>query len=78
MINIPAMATSGTLALDLPGPGDHHAALHGGGDDGGAPPTVVPTPTLVHVVLPLKPTCSRICAHTRFKTCLLNYEGTRR
>ena len=54
MINIPAMATSGTLALDLPGPGDHHAALHGGGDDGGAQPTVVPTPTLIHIVKPLK------------------------
>ena len=58
MISIPAMATSGTLALDLPGPGDHHAALHGGGDDGGAPPTVVPTTSLIHIVKPLKFACS--------------------
>ena len=58
MISIPAMATSGTLALDLPGPGHHHAALPGGGDDGGAPPTVVPTPSLIHVVKPLKSACT--------------------
>ena len=33
VISIPAMTTSGTLPLHLPGPGQHHAALHGGGID---------------------------------------------
>ena len=66
------MPTPGTLAHDLPGPGHHHAALYGGGDDGGAPPTRVPTPTLIHVVIALKPACSRICANTRLRVCLLH------
>ena len=69
--------TSGTLALDLPGFGHHHAALRGDEDDGGAPATLMPTPTLIHVVIALKPTCSKICTHTRLKTCLINHEGTR-
>ena len=75
MISIPAMPTSGTLAVDLPGPGDHHAALHGIGDGGGAPLTVVATPTLVYIIHPLKPACSRIGTNTSLKTVLLHTKG---
>ena len=59
MISIPTVATLGALALDLPGPDHHHAALHGGVDDGGAPPTVLATSPLVHVVMSLEPAGSR-------------------
>ena len=69
------MPTPGTLALDLPGPGDHHAAGHGGGDGGGAQPIVVATPTLVHIIHTLKPACSRIGTNTSLKTALLYTKG---
>ena len=73
------MPTSGALALDLSGPGDHHATGHGAGegvgDGGGARPTVPPTPTLVHIIHPLKPACSRIGTNTSLKTALLYTKG---
>ena len=64
MISIPTVTTLGALALDLPGPDHHHAALLGGLDDGGAPPTVLATAPLVHVVQSLEPASSRRGADT--------------